>query len=107
VTRSPVHELPTRAPGVELERHAEVLEQDPARWHWLHVRDRIADPDDVLASLHDLIEKLGASPLATTFYSYSSLNRFCFSASSHYPWVGERLPVVAPAGDGVYMVDKT
>jgi hypothetical protein len=93
--------------GVELERYAEVLEVDPARWHWLHLRDRIADADDVLAPLRDLVEALAARPIVAAFYSFSSLNRLCFSASSHYPWVNEGLPSVVPANSGTYLVADT
>lgn len=100
-------QLAARVPGVELERHAEVLEADPARWHWLHVRDRLANPRDVLAPLRELLERLTRSPIATKFYSYSSLNRFCFSASSHYPWVDHGLPLVAPTGGSGYFVNET
>jgi hypothetical protein len=107
VDRAPLRELVVRVPGVELERHAEVLELDPARWHWLHVRDRIADPDNMLAPLRDLIEALAASPVATRFYSYSSMNRLCFSASSHFLWVNAGLPIVQPDEAGVYLVDET
>jgi hypothetical protein len=91
--------------GVNIERHAEVLEIDPARWHWLHVRDRIANPNDVLAPLSSLIHALMKSPIASQFYTFSSLHSLCFSASSHYPFVG-RYPVVWPtADDGKYVVD--
>lgn len=93
------------ARGATIERHAEVLESDPARWHWLHVRDRIADPDDALAELAPLIWRLADSPIASRFYTFSSLNRLCFSASSHYPWVGE-YPIVSPARDAIF-VDRT
>jgi hypothetical protein len=95
-----------RVPGVELEPHAALIEQAPARWHWLHVRDRIANPNDVLAPLRPLIEALADSPVASTFYSFSSLDRFCFSASSHYPWIAGGLPVVAPRRGGDYIVDN-
>jgi hypothetical protein len=105
VDRAPVRELAQRVPGVEVERHAEVLEVDPARWHWLHVRDRIANPGDVLAPLHDLIAALAESPIASQFYSYSSLMSFCFSASSHYPWVDDGLPVLLPSREGGYRVN--
>ncbi len=105
VDRLSVRMLATSVTGVDLERHAEVLETDPARWHWLHLRERIADPRDVLAPLRGLIERLAVSPVVTTFYSYSSLDRLCFSASSHYPWVDDGLPVVAPDSDGTYVVD--
>ena len=98
--------LATRVPGVELERHAEVLESDPARWHWLHFRDRIADPRDALAPLRALIEALADSPVASTFFTYSSLNRLCFSASSHYPWVDAGLPVVMPTEHGDCLVGE-
>jgi hypothetical protein len=107
VERVPVVELARRFPAIQLESHAELIESAPARWHWLHVLDRIADPNDVLAPLRELIAELAKSRIATQFYSFSSMNRLCFSASSHYPWVNEGLPVVAPAGDGRYMVDST
>ena len=74
----PVQALAVRVAGVTLGRHAEVLETDPALWHWLHVHDRIADDRDVLAPLRPLMELLAASPVATAFYTYSSLNRLCF-----------------------------
>jgi hypothetical protein len=40
---------------------AEVLQVDPARWHWLHVRDRIADPKDALAELAPLVRPTGST----------------------------------------------
>lgn len=108
VDRVAVGALATAIPEVALERHAEVLEVDPARWHWLHVRDRIADPTDVLAPMRELIEALAESPIARTFYTYSSLDRLCFSASSHYPWVDDDLPVVTPRdGAGVAQIEAT
>src|SRR6185503_16077256 len=95
------------SPRIELERHAEVVETDPARWHWLHVVDRIEDPDDVLAPLRELIGMLAKSPVATKFYSFSSLNHLCFSASSHFPWVNKGLPVITPTREGGCLVDGT
>lgn len=105
--RVPIPLLATRIPDVELERHADVLESDAARWHWLHVRDRLADPDDILAPLRVLIQALATSPIATRFYTFSSMDRLCFSASSHFPWIDDGLPVVAPTRDGAYLVDST
>jgi hypothetical protein len=93
-----------RIRGLELERHAELIERDPARWHWLHVRDRLADPSDVLAPLKPLVAALAESALASSFYTYSSSSRLCFSASSHYPWVDARLPVVTSAEGGAYSI---
>jgi len=93
--------------GVTLERHAEFIESMPARWHWLHVLDRITDPDDVLAPQRPLIEALAASPVVSEFYSFSSHYWLCFSASSHYPWVNDGLPTVVAAGQNEYIVDAT
>jgi len=107
VERISLEELAARVPGVEVERHAAVLEGDPARWHWLHVLDRTAEADDVLAPLRELIQALSESPIAKRFYSYSSMNRFCFSASSHFVWVNGGLPVATPGEHGVVLVDDT
>jgi hypothetical protein len=106
VDRVPIAELASRVPGLELERHVEWIEREPARWHWLHVRDRLAAPDDVLAWSRALIEALAASPIASSFYTYSSLYWFCFSASSHFPWVDEGLPRVMTLPDGQCLVDE-
>ncbi|HVE84170.1 MAG TPA: hypothetical protein VND93_15035 [Myxococcales bacterium] len=86
--------------GAELKPHAEVLEADPARWHWLRMRDRLDDPKDVLRALRPLIQALAESPIATRFFCFSSLDRLCFSASSHYPWVREGLPIIQAANGG-------
>jgi len=94
------------AHGATIERHAELVAEDPMRWHWLHVLDRIADPEDVLAPLAPLITELARSPIASRFYTYSSLDRLCFSATSHYPWVGE-FPIVALSSYGQIYVGST
>jgi hypothetical protein len=99
VERVSVPELAMRFSEVALERHAELIEEEPARWHWLGLLDRAADADDVLAPLRELIEALALRPAVTAFYSFSSLYRLCFSASSHYPWVDEGLPIVWRVGD--------
>jgi hypothetical protein len=88
-------ELTTRFPDVELERYAEVVETDPARWHWLHLRDHVADPNTPLAPMRKLIEALAVSPIASTFFTYSSVGHLCFSSSSHYPYVNTGLPIVS------------
>jgi hypothetical protein len=83
--------------GITSEPRADLLESgDVARWHWLHVRERIAHPNDVLAGSRPLLERLAERELPTRFFSYSSLSQFCFSASSHFPWVNDGLPVIIP-----------
>ena len=98
----PIKSLATR--NIQVEQYADVLEVDPARWHWLHIRDRIRNPNDALFDLAPLIIRLLESRIASRFYTYSSLTRLCFSASSHYPWVG-KYPVVWAVNSDEYMVD--
>jgi hypothetical protein len=100
-----VNDITTQCAGMRLEPHAETIERDPLAWHWTHLRDRIDDPHDSLAGLRPLLLALAVSPIATRFFSFSSHNRFCFSASSDYPWVNAGLPVIAPLEDGFYLVD--
>ena len=57
----------------------------------------------MLAPLRELIEALAERPAVTEFYSYSSLWRLCFTASSHFPWVDSGLPIVWRA-DHDYMI---
>lgn len=64
--------------GIELERHAEVLEIDPARWHWLHVLDRISNPRDTLVEISSLVAELARNSVVSQFYCYTSLNSLCF-----------------------------
>lgn len=105
VDRVPLAVLARVIPSTRLEMHAEVLEAgDPARWHWLHVRDRLADPHDVLQASRPLVERLLERPLVTQFFSYTSLASLCFSASSHYQWVDDDLPRVWPIEGDDYAV---
>jgi len=39
------------------------------------------------------LEALEQSPVARRFFTFSSLDRLCFSASSHYPWVAAGSPL--------------
>lgn len=92
--------------GAGLESHAQLLEAgEAARWHWEHTRERIENDGDVLVGSRPLLRRLAQSDIATQFFSYSSLNRFCFSASSHYPWVDDGLPVIypPPVGRGYFI----
>jgi hypothetical protein len=83
--------------GITSEPYADLLESgEAARWHWRHVGERIEDSDDVLADSRPLLERLAERELPKRFFSYSSVNRFCFSASSHFPWVAKGLPVINP-----------
>ena len=104
VERLSISQLAARVPEIRIEAHAEMLEIDPPQWHWRNVLDRLANPRDVLSHLKDLVAALAASPIASRFYSYTSLASLCFSASSHYPWVDDGLPVIAATGDGDYAI---
>jgi len=89
---------------VEAMRHAEVLEIDPARWHWIRLRERADDPNDFLGGQATIIHALAESQVARRFFTFSSHTALCFSASSHFPWVNEGLPHVH-AIDGQFVVD--
>lgn len=102
LARVSIDELPSTVPGAVLERHASWAEVAPARWHWLHLLDRAADPNDALAPLADLIRALSVRPLPTEFFTFSSLSALCFSASSHFPWVDDGLPRIFRARGGGY-----
>lgn len=106
VEKTPVERLALSIAGVRVEPHAQLIESDPAQWHWLRLLERIQDPEDVLAPLRDFIEALSKNPTARRFYSYSSFYRFCLSASSHYPWVDEGLPIVERSREGAWFVDE-
>lgn len=98
--------LDMREAGAGLEAYAQLLETgEAARWHWEHTRERIEDDRDVFVDARPLLRRLAQSDVATRFFPYSSLNRFCFSASSHYPWVDHGLPLVypPPAGRGYFV----
>lgn len=101
-----LHEMSTFH-GLNIENHAEVLETgDAARWHWLHLEDRLRDPDDVLTLSKPLVEAALKRPAIMEFFSFTSLYTLCFSASSHYPWVREGLPTVQPLLEGTeYIVE--
>ena len=84
-------------PGITIAPHADYLDTDAAKWHWLSMRTRIGDRYDVLWQLAPFLELVARSSIATRFYSFSSHFNFRFSSSSHYPWVTEGLPTIAPA----------
>lgn len=100
----PLDEIASHFP-LSVERHANLLEVgDAARWHWLHVADRLGDPDDVLLLSRSLIERLMERPAVTAFFSYTSLHSLCFTASSHFPWADDNLPGVWPPGEDPHYV---
>jgi hypothetical protein len=102
----PIATLASRIPETQLDRHAQYLDSDPARAHWLEVLDRAEKPDDALAPHRDLVQACAANPAISRFYSFTSLSRLCFTASSHYPWVNEGLPNVSPTPDGRFVIDQ-
>lgn len=107
IERVGVCALPSYVEGALLEPHVEFIEEDPARWHWLNLLDRVRDERDVLAPMRGLVEALSQDAVAKRFYSFSSVATLCFSASSHYPWVTDDLPTVATDGRGHFRVNET
>jgi hypothetical protein len=107
IERVRISALPSRVEGALLEPHVEFVEDDPARWHWLNLLDRVRHERDALAPMRGLVEALSHGAVATRFYSFSSVATLCFSASSHYPWVTDDLPTVATDGHGHFRVGET
>ena len=94
------------ARGASVRPDADLLLRDPAAWHWLGMRRRVANPDYSLAPLADVVLALADCRVASTFFCYSSHGQLKFSASSHCPWVGD-FPRVRPTGEaGVYWLER-
>jgi hypothetical protein len=91
--------LATLDPTIKLEPRGELIEHDPARWHWGYLLDRVAEPHNALAPMKQLVEALASSKTATAFYTFEEEGRLCFSATSHAPRVSERLPRASRHGD--------
>jgi hypothetical protein len=103
--RATLDELRRGAPGLVLEPHGELLEAGQvARWHWLHVLELARAPDSGLHAYRPLIERILERPAVAGFFSFTSLDRLCFSSSSNYPFVTDGLPILWAAGDGTYVV---
>jgi hypothetical protein len=97
-------QLATIARSLELTSHATLLETDPARRHWLLLREQLIDPEHPLGPLRELIGALSDSPIASRFYSFRSGGGLQFSASSHLDWVTDRMPYVGCTEAGTYEV---
>jgi hypothetical protein len=95
------------APRCEPARFAAAFERgDYLAWHWGNVLEE-ADSSSVLALHRPLLDRIATSDVARRFYSFTSLNRLCFSRCSLYPFDTDGLPMVHPVRDGrdvVYVI---
>jgi Family of unknown function (DUF6193) len=69
-----------------------------AAWHWGNVLAQ-AENDQILAFYKPLLERVASSPIASRFFSFTSLSNLVFSRCSLYPFDSEGLPVLSPARD--------
>lgn len=104
VDRLPLDQLQPIVRALELTSHATLLETDPARRHWLLLREELVDPDHPLAAIRELVDALSESAIASRFYSFRYSNRLQFSASSHLDWVIDRMPYASRTEAGTYEV---
>jgi hypothetical protein len=101
-------ELLEKFAGLQLSDFAAQFERgDVAGWHWANVlnqarQEREAGVDEVLAYYLPILERVAAHPVMCKFFSFTSLNRLCFSRCSHYPFADSGMPMLAPAPGGYY-----
>jgi hypothetical protein len=104
VERASLPDLATRVGALELGAHASLVETEPARRHWLLLRDEMSSPEHPLRPLHEVISALSNSPIASRFYAFRLGASLQFAASSHPDWVIEKMPYVAHTEAGTYDV---
>jgi hypothetical protein len=105
--RVALDELRRRYPELAVAPHGELLVEasEVARWHWRNVLEGARQPGSVLSAFLPLIERVVERPSISSFFSFTSLARLCFSSSSNYPFVTDGLPVLSPAGEARYIVE--
>lgn len=90
----------------EVVERADLFEQGRyADWHWVQVVAQ-SRHDRVLSSFAPLLPLIVRSEVVSRFFSFTSLNRLCFSRCLLYPFDTERMPLLAPAeGDAFWVAD--
>ncbi len=89
-------ELTQSIPNLTLSPLAAEFERgDYSAWHWGNLLLQ-AEHDDVLGYFRPLIERIAQHKVLSRFFSFTSLNRLCFSYCSLYPFDTEGLPMVVP-----------
>lgn len=69
-----------------------------ARWHWLQVMAAADDP--VLTHYAPLLDMITRNDIVSRFFSFTSLDRLCFSRCLLYPFDTDQMPMLAPADSG-------
>ncbi len=84
----------------ELAERAELFEQGRyAAWHWHQVRAQ-SRHSPILSAYAPLLDLIVESEVVSRYFSFTSLNRLCFSRCLLYPFDTERMPMMAPAAGG-------
>ncbi|MCC6738870.1 MAG: hypothetical protein IT452_07470 [Planctomycetia bacterium] len=92
-TTTAIHEA---APEVERHPLGGALEEGIyAAWHWGNVLCQ-AQTDSVLKFYRPLLDRVVKSEVVSRFFSFTSLDRLCFSRCSLYPFDTSGLPIISP-----------
>ena len=99
--RLTVGDLITKFPFISARDHAEPFEQGrEVEWKWQYLRRTI--PED-FPELVPFLNEAVNDPTLRQLFPFTSLNRFCFSRCTGYPYSGD-CPIVTPRGVGLYKV---
>lgn len=99
-------ELQQQITNLQLASFAKEFERgEIANWHWSNVlvqaREEVERGDDgVLAYYLPVLERIVENPTTKRFFSFTSLNRLCFSRCSHFPFATEDMPMLTPIAEG-------
>ncbi|BBM85626.1 DUF6193 family natural product biosynthesis protein [Candidatus Uabimicrobium amorphum] len=95
--------LQQKFPQLQIRDFARVFERgDYSDWHWQNVLQQARSGDEVLEYYLPILEEIVVRPEIKCFFSFTSLNRLCFSRCSHYPFMTEGLPVLFPTQEGCF-----
>ena len=94
------------APEVVVHPHGALFEDGRySQWSWAHHLDAArTGRSDALCHHLPLLERIVASHCVTRYFAYTSLNRICFSRSSHHPFDTAGLPTISPRRGGGWVV---
>lgn len=88
----------------EIIEQAELFEQGRhADWHWVQVLAQ-SRHSRVLSAYAPLLDLIVESDVVSRYFSFTSLNRLCFSRCMLFPFDTEGMPMLAPAERGRFWV---
>jgi hypothetical protein len=103
--RCSLAELATRVAGLALSPGAEMLARgELTAWHWSQVLDEARSGSPPLSYYRPLVERMAQNGTIARFFSFTSMETFCFSYCSHFRFVTDGLPSLWPQQRGDYEI---